>query len=296
MDLAGDWDVAAISGMTAACLALIALFAAIAIFLKQRAGEDAAQARNSLRDYTAATARLVSLLKDGTPLIAASWHAAEAYRHRLPPNPTVLQVRGLIADESIGLAVGTVSWESPGARSLRNASLELLTMSEQLSGGLSVVSTAGEILQAIVRDTQAMFTRQLTDPEIVEGFLTRNHRVTDADALLFALGTSLTGNTATYFKARFLSVTDLLADFISTVGVAAAELKPKDLIALAHRSSPTAEAASRTDTIRSGLADMNGILPADVTARAATLVDKIEVAISKRAAFAGLDRVGSHSA
>jgi hypothetical protein len=286
MTIALNWNmVASVSSAAASIVALVALFATIIIYMKQRDEEHAAQIREDIRSFTGATTRLVQLLEDGSPLISASWCVIETVHSPLSQNPSVDEVRELLNQKGVGLAIAVASWDkSPEAEGLRSVLAEHLTASKRLGGDLNILSEAGDMLQSIAQDMNMTFIRLLNEPQLMRMFLKDTAHVTDVSLFLAALATNLHGNTAMYFATRYLEAIRSLNELISTVAAATTNLEARNLITVARAKSPLSEEESRTATMRRTQVSLRHYIRPDISTKISTLIDKVEYNTSKEAA------------
>jgi hypothetical protein len=220
--------------------------------------------------FMGATSRLVQLLEDGSPLISASWYAADAIRERLSGSPSVDEVVSLLSQKGVGLSIGVVSWgKSPEAASLRDALAEQLTAGKRLTGNLNAVSEAGDLLQSMAQDMNMTFIRLLDEPQLMSMFLRDAGHITEVGPFLGELATNLHGNTGIYFTMRYSEAIKLLNEVISLMTAAVVELGAEELISIARAKSPLYKDATRTAAMLSALAGFEKYLPADIIVKEA---------------------------
>jgi len=286
MTTALNWNVVTSIGTAAASIvALTALLVTIIIYVIQRNEDRAALIREDIRSFTGATSRLVRQLEDGSPLISASWYATDTIRDRLSDNLSIEAIIELLAQDGVGLSIGVVSWgKSPDAENLRNTLAEQLTASRRLTGHLNILSEAGDMLQGMAQDVNMTFIRLLNDRQIRVMFLKDTKGITEVGPFLSAIATSLHGNTAMYFAARYIDAIRLLNELISLTATTTIEFGARELISAARSKSLLYEDETRTAAMRRALTSLERSMPGDVAAKIAALIDKLEHAISKEAA------------
>jgi len=295
MAIAANWTmIASVSTAAASIVALLALFVTVLIYTRQRDEERAAQIREDIRSFTGATARLVHLLGDGSPLISASWCIVGTVHDSLSQNPSVDEVREFLNQKGVGLSVAVASWgKSPEAETLRNVLAEHLTDGQRLGGDLNILSEAGDMLQSMAQDLNMTFIRLLDDPQLMRMFLKDNEHVTDVSLFLAALATNLHGNTAMYFATRYMDAIRSLNELISTAAAACTDLGVRKLITVARAKSALSEEESRTETMRRALVGLSRYIRTDINAKLGTLIDQVEYAASKEAASKKLHQADS---
>ena len=239
--LAVNWDaVSSVSAVAASIIAIIAIVATVVLYVRQRSDEQAAQIREDIRSFTGASSRLHELLRDGSPLIAASWESALALRSQLDPGASAAEAEDLLRCEGMGLSIVVAGWgKAAQASDLRAAAQDILMTSRRLSGDLNVLSEAGDLLRGISADMSMAYVSLLADGTMVSMFLAQT-KERSLPRFLTALSTNVHANTAGYFSLRYSDAIAQLDDFIVGAAEEFSRLGARQLVAVSQSKSPVA--------------------------------------------------------
>ncbi|MCP4368127.1 MAG: hypothetical protein GY797_08495 [Deltaproteobacteria bacterium] len=232
---------------------------------------------------------------EGISLFAATVSIVDEIKDKLGNTATAEEIKSVLHDDQLMLSACVNGWhKSKASKEISNNIALLRIQSAKFTGGYKVIGNIIDLFRAIASDgySPLNFHRILQAHQTSDVFMDRVPLDKGVTTFSNAITVSLQTNSATYFASRYMKAIEEISEFLGELTNSIAELNDADLINIERkRLSTRAVGATRTNEIRQLVRAFEGyIKPSDVNTLL-TMVDNIELYISKENASQEAERL-----
>lgn len=274
-----------IGTMIAAIVAVATYISTTRKNLRIGEAERAVRIRERLQRVVAETQKLQTEAHRGTALIAASAAVAHEIETRLSPVTTREEIEEVLSNNKLILSATITGWHKSRAGvevSDRIAQLEL--EASQLSGKMKIITVVIELLAATINDgcSPTILYNILSEARQLEEFRFDLSSAQRTKRLIDQVTVTLQSNSASYYLARYDKAILSMRQFIEIAVSAFSALPDKKLILLEEGPvSRRVEGATMTASIRQQLREIETVLNIDDRNTLNTVIDNLEVYVTK---------------